>query len=67
MTTLGFVLVGDEPLPYAPEAIQAVGMSNGDRVATMDQLMALTDAEAAYYDARLAIYRAHMAALLGQA
>lgn len=65
MSASGFVLVGDERLPYSLAAIHAVGLSNGDRVPSMDVFQQLSAAEFAYSDALAAIYRAQIAAMLG--
>lgn len=67
MTTVGYVLCGEDRLPFALAAIEALGMASGDRVTALDQLRQLADAEAAHYEVRDAIYRAQRAAILGGA
>jgi hypothetical protein len=65
MSAAGFLVMGDERLPYSLAAIHAAGFHNGDRITTLDELHRLADAEAACLAASDAIYRAQMSALLG--
>lgn len=64
MSVTGYVCVGEDRLPYSLAAIQAVGLSSGDRVTSIDVLLQLSAADAAHTEALGAICRAQISALL---
>lgn len=62
----GYVLVGDEQLPYTLAAIHAAGLSHGDRVHSMELLAALSAAEEAVSAASAAIGAAIESSILSE-